>query len=56
MPRLPVLSGQDTVRNFERFGWNVARQRGSGAAGQPHSDDQARRNGDPFSAESPNRS
>ena len=34
MPRLPVLSSQDTVRNFERFGWNVARQRGSGAAGQ----------------------
>ena len=48
MPRLPVLSGQETVRNFERFGWNVTRQ--------PHSDDQGRRNGDPFSAESPNRS
>ncbi len=29
MPRLPVLSGSETVRNFERFGWNVARQRGS---------------------------
>ena len=29
MPRLPVLSSQDTVRNFERFGWNVTRQRGS---------------------------
>ena len=29
MPRLPVLSGGDTVRNFERFGWTVARQRGS---------------------------
>ena len=51
MPRLPVLSSQDTVRNFEHFGWNVTRQRG-----QPHSDDQARRNGDPFSAKSPNRS
>ena len=29
MPQLPVLSGSETVRNFERFGWNVARQRGS---------------------------
>ena len=29
MPRLPVLSSQDTVRNFERFGWNVTRQRRS---------------------------
>ena len=29
MPQLPVLSGRETVRNFERFGWNVARQRGS---------------------------
>ena len=29
MPPLPVLSGEETVRNFERFGWSVARQRGS---------------------------
>ena len=29
MPRLPVLSGEDTVRNFERLGWTVARQRGA---------------------------
>ena len=29
MPPLPVLSGEATVRNFERFGWSVARQRGS---------------------------
>ena len=29
MPQLPVLSGSETVRNFERFGWTVARQRGS---------------------------
>ena len=29
MPRLPALSGLETVRNFERFGWQVARQRGS---------------------------
>ena len=28
MPRLPTLSGARTVRNFERFGWNVARRRG----------------------------
>ena len=29
MPQLPTLSGAQTVRNFQRFGWNVARQRGS---------------------------
>ena len=29
MPGLPVLSGEEAVRNFERFGWRVARQRGS---------------------------
>ena len=29
MPQLPTLSGPETVRNFERLGWNVARQRGS---------------------------
>lgn len=29
MPRLPVLSGRDVVRVFERFGWHIARQRGS---------------------------
>ena len=29
MPSLPTLSGGETVRNFERFGWQVARQRGS---------------------------
>ena len=29
MPRLPVLSGAETVRAFERLGWSVARQRGS---------------------------
>ncbi len=29
MPPLPTLSGAQTVRNFERFGWDVARQRGS---------------------------
>ncbi len=28
MPPLPVLSGAETVRNFRRFGWSVARQRG----------------------------
>ena len=28
MPRLPILSGTQTVRNFQRWGWNVARQRG----------------------------
>ena len=29
MPRLPVLSGVETVRAFELLGWNTARQRGS---------------------------
>ena len=29
MARLPVLSGEETVGNFERLGWSVARQRGS---------------------------
>jgi len=29
MPALPVLSGRKAVRVFERFGWQVARQRGS---------------------------
>ncbi len=29
MPSLPAISGAETVRNFQRFGWEVARQRGS---------------------------
>ena len=29
MPPLPDLSGREVVRNFQRFGWNIARQRGS---------------------------
>lgn len=29
MPALPVLSGRKAVRVFERFGWQIARQRGS---------------------------
>ena len=29
MPPLPVLSGRETVRNFERFGWSIVRQRAS---------------------------
>lgn len=28
-PATPILSGQDAVKVFERFGWEVARQRGS---------------------------
>ena len=28
MPPLPVLSGAQTVRNFQRLGWSVVRQRG----------------------------
>jgi predicted RNA binding protein YcfA (HicA-like mRNA interferase family) len=29
MPQLPVLSGRDVRRAFERAGWHFARQRGS---------------------------
>jgi len=29
MPPLPKLSGKEVVRVFERFGWIVARQKGS---------------------------
>jgi predicted RNA binding protein YcfA (HicA-like mRNA interferase family) len=29
MPQLPVLSGRDTRRVFERAGWTFDRQRGS---------------------------
>ena len=29
MQKLPTLSGRETVRVFERLGWEVARQRGS---------------------------
>jgi predicted RNA binding protein YcfA (HicA-like mRNA interferase family) len=29
MPQLPVLSGRETVRVFEKHGWEIARQRGS---------------------------
>ena len=31
MPRLPVLSGAEVVRAFERAGWRLDRQRGSHA-------------------------
>jgi len=29
MPKLPVISGEDAVRAFERSGWYIDRQRGS---------------------------
>jgi len=29
MPRLPVISGVEAVKAFERAGWRVDRQRGS---------------------------
>ena len=29
MPTLPVFSGQEVVRAFEKEGWRIARQRGS---------------------------
>ena len=48
MPQLPTLSGPETVRNFERLGWNVARQRGSHIVMT-----RPRGNGDAFGAESP---
>jgi predicted RNA binding protein YcfA (HicA-like mRNA interferase family) len=29
MPSLPVLSGREVVRAFQKNGWTIARQRGS---------------------------
>jgi predicted RNA binding protein YcfA (HicA-like mRNA interferase family) len=29
MAQIPLLSGREVVRIFERFGWQIARQRGS---------------------------
>jgi predicted RNA binding protein YcfA (HicA-like mRNA interferase family) len=29
MPQLPMMSGRELVRVFEKHGWEVARQRGS---------------------------
>jgi predicted RNA binding protein YcfA (HicA-like mRNA interferase family) len=29
MANVPVLSGREVVRAFEKFGWQIARQRGS---------------------------
>lgn len=29
MPPLPLMSGREVVRAFEKFGWQVVRQRGS---------------------------
>jgi predicted RNA binding protein YcfA (HicA-like mRNA interferase family) len=29
MPALPVVSGREAVRAFEKLGWQIARQRGS---------------------------
>ena len=29
MQKLPLLSGRDVVKVFERLGWDVVRQRGS---------------------------
>jgi predicted RNA binding protein YcfA (HicA-like mRNA interferase family) len=29
MPNVPLLSGREVARVFEKFGWQVARQRGS---------------------------
>ena len=29
MPSLPILSGRETVRVFQKLGWQMARQRGS---------------------------
>ena len=29
MPKLPVVSGSEAVRTFQRAGWRVDRQRGS---------------------------
>ncbi len=29
MPKLPVISGKDAIRKFEKIGYRVSRQRGS---------------------------
>ena len=29
MAQVPLLSGREVVRAFEKFGWQIARQRGS---------------------------
>lgn len=29
MPKLPLLSGREVVKIFERLGWEVSRQKGS---------------------------
>jgi len=29
MAEVPLISGRDVVRVFEKFGWQIARQRGS---------------------------
>ena len=29
MPQIPLMSGREVVRVFERLGWQIARQRGS---------------------------
>jgi len=29
MAQVPLLSGREVVRSFEKFGWQVVRQRGS---------------------------
>ena len=29
MPVIPLLHSRDVVKTFERFGWEIARQRGS---------------------------
>lgn len=29
MPSLPIISGQEVIRTFEKLGWKVVRQRGS---------------------------
>jgi len=29
MASVPLISGQEAVRTFEKFGWKVSRQRGS---------------------------
>ena len=31
-PKLPVVSGQEAIRVFERFGYEVVRQRGATSA------------------------
>lgn len=47
MAQLPILSGKEAVKTFEKFGWQIARPNG-----KPHYYDKRRRDSFAFRAES----